>query len=57
MSRGLRRCEFGQLIQAKPSNRFVTTSLDNGMRPWTSVNLFHPGYASRSCSTWMPLAS
>lgn len=38
MDCGLRRCEFGQLIQAKPSNHCVATALDNGMPPWKSVN-------------------
>ena len=42
MSCGLRRCEFGRLIQAKPSNHCVTTALENGIRPWTSV-----GYLSQ----------
>jgi hypothetical protein len=38
MDCGLRRCEFGQLIEAKPSNHCVATALDDGMRLWTSVD-------------------
>jgi hypothetical protein len=38
MDCGLRRCECGQLMQAKPSNHCVTAALDNGICPWTSVD-------------------